>query len=129
MKQYKTFLTSTLLFLNFTTCLLQFNEQTKESETQSKFCLPLVCVYDIFNHISETTEKLVSNLLDDQKLGIWFYDVVDIIGINEEHRKACQQAWIMHEILLTFLLKNTYYFIGSSIEGTFAAGETSSEFI
>ncbi|CAG2187731.1 unnamed protein product [Mytilus edulis] len=69
----------------------------------------------------ETTEKLVSNLLDDQKLGIWFYDVVDIIGINEEHRKACQQAWIMHEILLTFLLKNTYYVIGSSIEGTFAA--------
>ncbi|CAC5399325.1 unnamed protein product [Mytilus coruscus] len=46
------------------------------------------------------------------------------IGINEEHRKACQQAAIMSEILLTFLLKNTYYYTGSLIEGTFASDES-----
>ncbi|CAG2220386.1 unnamed protein product [Mytilus edulis] len=58
-----------------------------------------------------------------QKLGRWFYNVVDIIGINAEHRKACKEAGIMSEILFTFTNENVYYHTGSSIEGTFAPGE------
>lgn len=71
----------------------------------------------------ETAGKLVSYLLENERSGIWFYIVVDIIGINEEHRTACRQEAIMSEIVITFFETHTVYIIGSSIEGTFASGE------
>lgn len=77
----------------------------------------------------ETTGRLVSSLVEDKKLGRWFYYVVDIIGINAEHRKACKKAGIMSEILFTFTNENVYYHTGSSIEGTFAPGNALSDFI
>lgn len=76
----------------------------------------------------DTTGRLVSYLSDDEKLGIWFYDVIEIIGINVEHRKACQEIAIWHDNLFTFTSKDIYLTTGSTVEGTSVPGDNLSEF-
>lgn len=81
-------------------------------------CICLSLIYFL-----EKERKLHPDLSDKEKFSIWFYNVLEAIGINEEQRKTCQQAAIMSDILFTFTGIYTYYLTGSSVEGTFAAGD------
>lgn len=55
---------------------------------------------------------------------IWLFNILNMIGVNEEYRKTCQQDGIMKEILDSFERKNSFYFMGSSVEGTIVPGKT-----
>lgn len=87
----------------------------------------IVSIIDkMFLYISEFARQFDSDLPDSDNLSIWFYKVVDIIGINEKLRTACHEAAMMLEITIaaTNHTKNILYMTGSSVEGTFASGDT-----
>ncbi|XP_052083852.1 uncharacterized protein LOC127721209 [Mytilus californianus] len=52
----------------------------------------------------------------------WLFDVLDIIGANDEFRKSCQRAHIMQEIFMTFQNQNSMYLFGSACEGSITPG-------
>ncbi|CAC5364796.1 unnamed protein product [Mytilus coruscus] len=52
----------------------------------------------------------------------WLFDVLDIIGANDEFRKSCQQAHIMQEIFMTFQNQTSMYSFGSACEGSITPG-------
>ncbi|CAG2190829.1 unnamed protein product [Mytilus edulis] len=61
---------------------------------------------------------------------IWLFDVLDIIGANDEFRMSCQRANIIHEILMTFQNPTSMYLFGSGCEGSFTPGhEQDADFI
>lgn len=68
----------------------------------------------------ETSRKMFT---DDETDSIWLYDVLDIIGVNEEYRKTAQRVYVCSEILQTFLYPRSTYFVGSRAEGVFTSGQ------
>lgn len=67
----------------------------------------------------ETSSKMFT---DDENDSLWLYDVLDIIGVNEEFRKISQRTYILGEIIQTFQSPNSTYYVGSRSEGIFTSG-------
>ncbi|CAC5364798.1 unnamed protein product [Mytilus coruscus] len=61
---------------------------------------------------------------DDVNDGIWLFDILNTIGMNDVYRKVRQQQGIMCEILECFQDPITTLNIGSTFEGTDSPDET-----
>lgn len=79
------------------------------------------CVNKTIFHISASTNALYLDEVDD---GIWLFDVLNTIGVNDEYRQASQQQGIIGEILENCPCYATWYNMGSTIEGTATPGTT-----
>ncbi|XP_052083858.1 uncharacterized protein LOC127721212 isoform X2 [Mytilus californianus] len=62
---------------------------------------------------------------DEVDNGIWLFDVLNTIGVNEVYRKVRQQQGIIGEILESFQEPITTLNMGSTFEGTDSPGEPS----
>lgn len=69
-------------------------------------------------------EAVIKQNADEEKKSVWLFDLLDLIGMNEEYRSKTQRAYRMLEIIYTFLDPDfSWYLVGSRAEGIFAPGD------
>ncbi|XP_063436565.1 uncharacterized protein LOC134717997 [Mytilus trossulus] len=72
--------------------------------------------------MSQSEENLTAKEYDEgeENDSIWLFEVLDIIGANDDYRKTCQRSYITREIIQNFLNAPgiSFFIVGGTVEGS-----------